>query len=221
MRSYRSLTSGRLSRRGVLALVAAALPFAGIRSVAAQTLNGCGIGFVNGLLQIDPECIVTGPGGPAATAPGHLAPLITDGLDDAPSINSIRTERLGRRRDRRRDKRFDRRDRRDDHSNRRRDKKRLRRERSARRVTCDQFTYQEQAQDWHDRHSLHSRLTENDDGFVCVHALPCEIPDERCAVEQGLINCAFFDSQQEAQHWHEEHLSYSPLKERDDGQVCT
>lgn len=212
----------RLSRRTLLGLLAAALPFGRARSATAQTtLNGCEVGFVNGLLQIDPTCNIGGPGGPAITAPAHLAPpgFATATLDDTPAFSDTREERLRRRRDKKRDKRFGRRDRRGDHKARRRDRKRERRQRRARKVTCSRFASQEEAQVWHEDHTEHSRLVESSTGLVCLD-LDCRYAMEYCEAAKGLVSCSDFDWQEHAQAWHEDFSLDSQLPEFDGGWVC-
>lgn len=155
-------------RRLLLSAAAAALAPVMTR---AQTTGpaGCAIGFVNGLLQIDPECpLLTIPGtGMAIAPPSHLALGTTDETttattatttvtDDELSERAARRQLRRERQDARRERiRVRKQARQDVNQERQRAKNEHRRTRKARRraqrspdVRCSEFQYQEDAQEF-------------------------------------------------------------------------
>lgn len=87
----------------------------------AQVLPGCTIGYVNGLLQVSPDCLIDPPGSaPPVAPPGHLISLVAieEPASDVQTAHELRAERLLQRRTRK-----------DDRIDRRRRKKQEKRER--------------------------------------------------------------------------------------------
>ncbi|MCC6177050.1 MAG: hypothetical protein IT305_17210 [Chloroflexi bacterium] len=181
----------RISQRAALAALRSLLPLAAVRRAAAQSVNGCGISVVNGLLQIDPECVITGPSGPQVTAPAHLAPQAVTTSTNAASPADIRAERMQRRRDNKHTRHFNRRDNRRDHSYRRRRRRTLRNRRQRDRIiTCADFFNQKDALDFLAQYGQYANVLDPDgDGFPCEHLAP--------------VTCSAFRNQSEARSWFE------------------
>jgi hypothetical protein len=87
-------SSPRLTRRSILTATAAAAALR-LKPARAQTISdtGCSIGFLNGLLQFDPDCAaVTPPAlGAEVAPPSHLVSLAEalDGATGGASVDKV------------------------------------------------------------------------------------------------------------------------------------
>ena len=197
------------TRRGFVSVLLSGLGLSLAETARAQSLAGCQIGFVNGLLeisgadcelltppglggaQVSPPSSIAAPGAEAAQSTGtpSTSSTSTTGTTGTTQPTTPQQARKLRRRDHHQQKKQNNHDHKKTKRNRKQTQQQDKRTRKRDRITsCDDFTTQMAAVEWLAQHPEDAkRLDPNGDGAACEELPP--------------VKCSSFSTQADAEDW--------------------